>query len=117
MAAAIFLVYQQLENNVIQPVITGRTIKISPLANMTAVLAGAAAGGFVGALLANPLLAIAKAFFNEYRLRTELGLPRSRRGPETVEEVLDGGPDLRPGGGLVAGPSDVEGGLVEGGQQ
>ena len=116
MAAAIFLVYQQAENHVIQPVITGRTIRISPLANMTAVLAGAAAGGFVGALLANPLLAIAKAFFIEYRQRTELGLPR-RRGTEPVEEVLDGGPDLGPGDGLVAGPSDVEGGLVEGSQQ
>jgi predicted PurR-regulated permease PerM len=69
-AAAIFLGYQQLENNVIQPVITGRTIRISPLANMTAVLAGAAAGGFVGALLANPLLAIGKAFFFEYQQRT-----------------------------------------------
>ncbi|HVW33313.1 MAG TPA: AI-2E family transporter [Acidimicrobiia bacterium] len=69
-AAGCFLVYQQVENNVLQPVITGRTIKISPLANMTAVLAGAAAGGFVGALLANPILAIGKAFFSEYRLRT-----------------------------------------------
>ena len=116
MAVTIFLVYQQLENNVIQPLITGRTIKISPLASMTAVLAGAAAGGFVGALLANPLVAITKAFFNEYRLRTELGLPR-RRGPEAIEEVRHGGADLRPGGGLVGGPSDVEGGLVEGGQQ
>lgn len=70
LAAVVYLVYQQLENNVLQPVITGRTIKISPLANMTAVLAGAAAGGFVGALLANPILAIGKAFFAEYRQRT-----------------------------------------------
>jgi predicted PurR-regulated permease PerM len=70
LAAAIFLVYQQLENNVLQPVITGKTINISPLANMTAVLAGAAAGGFVGALLANPILAVIKAFFAEYRMRT-----------------------------------------------
>ena len=115
MAAGLFLVYQQLENNVIQPVITGRTIKISPLANMTAVLAGAAAGGFVGALLANPLLAVAKALFAEYRMRTE-GLPLGQS-PETVDEVLDGGADLRPGGGLVGGARDVEGGLVEGGQQ
>ena len=69
LAAGAFLVYQQLENNVLQPVITGRTIKISPLANMTAVLAGAAAGGFVGALLANPILAIGKAFFAEIRQR------------------------------------------------
>jgi predicted PurR-regulated permease PerM len=59
---------------------------------MTAVLAGAAAGGFVGALLANPLLAIAKAFFNEYQQRTVLGLPRGG-GAETVEEVRDGDSD------------------------
>ncbi len=72
-AAALFLVYQQLENHLIQPLITGRTIRISPLASITAVLAGAAAGGFVGALLANPLLAIGKAFFSEYRQRTEPG--------------------------------------------
>jgi predicted PurR-regulated permease PerM len=78
LAAGAFLVYQQLENHVIQPLITGRALNISPLANITAVLAGAAAGGFVGALLANPLLAIGKAFYNEYRLRTELGLPRRR---------------------------------------
>lgn len=84
-AAAAFLIYQQLENHVIQPVITGRTIKISPLANITAVLAGAAAGGFVGALLANPLLAISKAFFMEYRQRTEQGLPR-RPEAQAVEE-------------------------------
>jgi predicted PurR-regulated permease PerM len=70
LAAAAFLVYQQLENHVLQPVIIGRAIRISPLANMTAVLAGAAAGGFVGALLANPILAVGKAFFGEYRRRT-----------------------------------------------
>lgn len=78
LATAIFLVYQQAENHLIQPLIIGRAVNISPLANITAVLAGAAAGGFVGALLANPLLAIIKAFFSEYRLRTELGLPRPR---------------------------------------
>jgi predicted PurR-regulated permease PerM len=78
LAAAIFLVYQQVENHLVQPLIIGRALKISPLANITAVLAGAAAGGFVGALLANPLLAIGKAFFSEYQLRTELGLPRRR---------------------------------------
>lgn len=83
LAAAIFLVYQQVENHLVQPLIIGRALKISPLANITAVLAGAAAGGFVGALLANPLLAIGKAFFSEYQLRTELGLPRRRAlGPD-----------------------------------
>ena len=83
-AAAIFLVYQQLENNVLQPVITGRTIRISPLANMTAVLAGAAAGGFVGALLANPIVAIVKAFFVEYRQRTAARAAAAAPAPEAA---------------------------------
>jgi predicted PurR-regulated permease PerM len=50
---------------------------------MTAVLAGAAAGGFVGALLANPLLAIGKAFFIEYQLRANRDLLPD--GAETAE--------------------------------
>jgi predicted PurR-regulated permease PerM len=83
LATGLFLVFQQVENHVIHPVITGRTIKISPLANITAVLAGAAAGGFVGALLANPIVAIAKAFFNEYRLRTGARAPVAEAPPSS----------------------------------
>ena len=89
LAAAAFLVYQNVENHVLQPVIIGRAIKISPLANMTAVLAGAAAGGFVGALLANPILAIVKAFFAEYRLRRE-ARAAARAGATPVAECPAG---------------------------
>jgi len=98
LAAVAFLVYQQLENNVLQPVITGRTIRISPLANMTAVLAGAAAGGFVGALLANPILAVTKAFFAEYRIRT------AARSSTTLAIAPTAGGPARPSGGRPPDP-------------
>lgn len=53
--AAFFVVYQQLENHVIQPVVYGKTVRLSPLAVLVAVLIGAELAGVVGALGAIPL--------------------------------------------------------------
>ena len=50
-----FLVYQQLENHVLQPVVYGRTVKLSPLAVLIAVLVGAELAGVIGALAAIPV--------------------------------------------------------------
>jgi predicted PurR-regulated permease PerM len=52
---AFFIVYQQLENHRLQPVIYGRTVKLSPLAVLIAVLIGAELGGILGALAAIPI--------------------------------------------------------------
>jgi predicted PurR-regulated permease PerM len=52
-----FVVYQQIENQVIQPVVYGRTVQLSPLAVLVAVLAGAQLAGIVGALGAIPIAA------------------------------------------------------------
>ena len=52
---AFFLVYQQIENHVLQPVIYGRTVKLSPLTVLIAVLIGAALAGIIGALAAIPI--------------------------------------------------------------
>lgn len=65
--AAFFLVYQQLENNVLGPLLVGQAVKLSPPATMTAALIGVSAGGVVGALLAIPLLGAAKAMYLEVR--------------------------------------------------
>jgi len=54
---AYFIVYQQIENQIIQPVVYGRTVKLSPLAVLVAVLAGAQLAGIVGALGAIPIAA------------------------------------------------------------
>ena len=59
----VFLVYTQVENHILNPVIMSRTVKISPLLVLVAVLVGASLGslvgglfgGFVAALLAIPV--------------------------------------------------------------
>jgi len=52
---AFFVVYQQLENHLLQPVVYGRTVKLSPLAVLISVLIGAEVAGIVGALCAIPV--------------------------------------------------------------
>jgi predicted PurR-regulated permease PerM len=59
-----FVAYQQFENHVVQPLVYGRTVQLSPLVVLCAVLIGAQLAGILGALLAIPvagsLLAIAR---------------------------------------------------------
>ena len=49
--------YQQIENNVLQPVIYSKTVALSPLTVLVASLAGAAVAGVIGVLIAIPLAA------------------------------------------------------------
>jgi predicted PurR-regulated permease PerM len=49
------IVYQQLENHLIQPLVYGRTIALSPLAILVSVLIGAEVAGVIGALSAIPV--------------------------------------------------------------
>jgi predicted PurR-regulated permease PerM len=53
--AVFIIVYQQLENHFLQPVIYGRTVQLSPLVVLVAVLIGAALAGILGALAAIPV--------------------------------------------------------------
>jgi predicted PurR-regulated permease PerM len=50
-----FVVYQQIENHLLQPVVYGRTVQLSPLAVLIAVLIGAEVAGVLGALAAIPV--------------------------------------------------------------
>jgi predicted PurR-regulated permease PerM len=54
-AVTFFIVYQQLENHFLQPVIYGRTVKLSPLVVLVSVLVGAELAGIIGALAAIPV--------------------------------------------------------------
>ena len=51
------IVYQQIENNVIQPRIQSRAVDVQPFLVLVAVLFGSTLFGVVGALLAVPLAA------------------------------------------------------------
>jgi predicted PurR-regulated permease PerM len=68
----IFLIYQQLENHVLQPMIVGRAVRLSPPATMVAALIGVSAGGLVGGLFAIPLLGATKAIYLSTRGRDPL---------------------------------------------
>lgn len=64
---AIFLiVYQQVENNVLQPFIFKRTVNVHPLAVIVAILAGSSVLGVVGALVAIPIAAALQIVLKEY---------------------------------------------------
>jgi predicted PurR-regulated permease PerM len=75
-------VYQQIENHILQPMIYGRTVQIPSLTILIAVLAGGAALGLVGALLAIPIAATIQAIV------TELLEERALR----MDELPDGDP-------------------------
>jgi predicted PurR-regulated permease PerM len=50
-----FVVYQQVENHVLQPLVYSRTVQLSPLAILISVLIGAKIAGILGALAAIPV--------------------------------------------------------------
>jgi predicted PurR-regulated permease PerM len=57
-ALVFYIVYQQLENHILQPTIMSRTVDINPLAVLVSVLVGVQLFGVVGALLAIPAAGI-----------------------------------------------------------
>ena len=50
----VYIVYQQVENHALQPVVMSRTVNLNPLLVLLSVLVGVELAGFVGALLAIP---------------------------------------------------------------
>jgi len=61
-----FVVYQQLENHVLQPVVYGRTVQLSPLAVLISVLIGAELAGVLGALAAIPVAGTLQVIFLDW---------------------------------------------------
>jgi predicted PurR-regulated permease PerM len=60
------IVYQQLENNVVQPQVQRRTVQVQPIVVLVAVLFGSTLLGVVGALLAIPVAASLQIAGQEY---------------------------------------------------
>ena len=61
------IVYQQVENHVLQPVIYSRTVQLTPLVILLAVLVGAALAGVLGALGAIPVAGAIQVLVVEWR--------------------------------------------------
>jgi predicted PurR-regulated permease PerM len=78
-----FVVYQQIENHFLQPVIYGRTVQLSPLAVLVSVLVGAELAGIIGALAAIPVAgAIQVVVRDQLTARRGLVTPATAAPPE-----------------------------------
>ncbi|WP_405135146.1 AI-2E family transporter [Nocardia sp. NBC_01388] len=66
------VVYQWLQDYVLQPRITARTVDVNPAVALLSVIVGGALLGAVGALLAIPATATLQAFLSEYVKRYEV---------------------------------------------
>jgi predicted PurR-regulated permease PerM len=60
-----FVIYQQLENHLLQPVVLSRTVKINPLAVLVSILLGVEVAGILGALLAIPVAGIVQVLLRD----------------------------------------------------
>jgi predicted PurR-regulated permease PerM len=80
-----FLIYQQVENHFLQPVIYGRTVQLSPLAVLVSVLLGAKLAGILGALGAIPVAGAIQVILIDWqrhrRVRLEGSPPDARPDP------------------------------------
>jgi predicted PurR-regulated permease PerM len=65
--AAFFIAYQQLENHLLQPLVYGRTVQLSPLAVLVSVLIGAQIAGVLGALAAIPVAGAIQVLLLDWR--------------------------------------------------
>ncbi len=71
LALGLILLVQQLEGNILQPMIMRRAVNLHPTVVLISLTAGAAVAGIVGAFLSVPLTAVAAAIGNELRIRHE----------------------------------------------
>jgi predicted PurR-regulated permease PerM len=63
---AYFVIYQQIENNVLQPLVYGRSVNLHPLVVFVAAVAGAQLLGILGALMAIPVAEIIRILGAEW---------------------------------------------------
>jgi predicted PurR-regulated permease PerM len=88
------VVYQQIENTVIQPRIQSRAVQVEPFVVLVAVLFGSALFGVFGALLAIPAAATLQIAIHEYSYyrRTRLGEDPDEDDPPTPPPPDPAGP-------------------------
>jgi predicted PurR-regulated permease PerM len=90
--AVVFIVYQQVENNVIQPLVYRKTVDVSPLLVITAILIGSSLLGVLGALVAIPVAAAVQTIVKDF-WRVEHENPST---PVIIAGTPPGGSDAPP---------------------
>jgi predicted PurR-regulated permease PerM len=71
LVVGVTILIQQIEGNLLQPLILERAVRLHPLVTVVAVGSGLLVGGLLGAFLSVPLVAIGAQTANYYRVRNE----------------------------------------------
>jgi len=88
-----FVLYQQLENHLLQPVILSRTVKLNPLTVLLAILLAVELAGILGALLAIPAAGIIQTIARDVwdhrrgRLKEEPTVGEDRQAADTASPI------------------------------
>lgn len=77
--AVYFVIYQQIENNVIAPAIQSKKMEISALTVLVAVILGMYVGGILGILVAIPSAGVAKILLENYIQQAKLRRMESKK--------------------------------------
>ena len=107
------LVYQSLENYVLSPKISAKTMELNAGIAFGAALAGGAVGGFIGAFFALPVAAVIQSYLSTYPKQyevvdsdlTKLQEPKPPKSPKPPR--TDGGHRLRRGRRQAATPTSA----------
>lgn len=83
-----FLVYQQIENNFIQPYVQSRTLDVSPLLVFLAVIFGISLGGILGAFIAIPVAACIRILVVEYMQRRTDAVKKKETSKNPVKKLI-----------------------------
>jgi putative heme transporter len=86
----VIVVVQQVEGNVLEPVVVGRTVHVHPVAILLGVTVGVTLAGILGALVATPIVAVAGAALGYGRERADAAEAPGGGGQEGREEAEDG---------------------------
>jgi predicted PurR-regulated permease PerM len=108
---AVFILYQQFENHVLQVTIMSRTVQLNPLLVLVSVLVGVELFGFVGALLAIPAAGVIQVIVRDVYANHHPPLADDEA--EVIAEQVEAltGENPSPGGHDDDGPG-VEGGAA-----
>lgn len=105
------VVYQQIENYLLAPRITARTMALHPAVAFFAALAGGSISGLLGAFMALPAVAILQATISTYMTRHEVVESELTR--EEVEQVAEAVAEEMAEGADRGGAEDRPDGLLE----
>ncbi|MFD7975216.1 AI-2E family transporter [Streptomyces sp. NPDC059071] len=92
---ALIVVIGQIEGHVLHPLVMSWAVRLHPLVVAVSVVAGSIAAGFVGAVVAVPLVSVVWSVHSALRAARETERALAEEGPEDGQDPSDAGPPDR----------------------